>query len=212
MRLLAAVAVVAVSGAAGAEPTSDVRIDWAERRLTALGVGTPRILSPTGSLLDHDAVVLAHDDVLARLRRAFLGLPRPSDEADARLTAAAERIAAMARLDEPRHYADGTVHQAGTLALAALLGDTPPAEGAVAMRLRAPEGFRPCLQIHLVQGGAPPLAAGLPGDPIPHLRWLTGPGPTPLTGEAATSPSRCTLRVESQPAGPPPPALEVLVP
>ena len=72
-------AVVLLGGPAAAAPPSP-GVDWTAGVVRVLGVGTPRILSPTGSLLERDAVELAREDAFARLgarplaRIAGLGL------------------------------------------------------------------------------------------------------------------------------------------
>ena len=187
-----------------------VPIDWTAGTLNVLGVGTPRILSPTGSLLDRDAIELAREDAFARLRRLLSALPRPEPVpvGPNPLIAAGDRAAPLTVFSEPLFFADGTAHMVASVSLSAALGHPVPPPSVRVMRVQAPRAFEPCVQLRLEDGTGAKTLAGLPGDPIPHLRYRPGSGaggppPTP-------SPPPCTLRV----AGPLAPAelLEVNLP
>lgn len=177
-------------------------VDWTAGVVRVLGVGTPRILSPTGGLLERDAIELAREDAFARLRKAIAALPRPADAPGGAtpLAAAADRAVTLAVFTEPTFFADGTAHMTAEVALFAAFGNRPaPAEARV-VRVEAPSGFAPCVELRLETAGAAPIFAGLPGDAAPHLRWRTRGGDA--QGRlAATAAGVCSLRVTGDLAG-----------
>ena len=100
-------------------------IDWSERAVSAVGVGTPRLLSPTGGLATEDLAAVALRDAerrLVALVGALLSLEggAGSGEADAggckeRLRDVAARRAAEST--PPARFSDGTAHLRARLAL-----------------------------------------------------------------------------------------------
>lgn len=89
------------------------RIDWTARVVRVTGVGTPRVLSPTGAITEDDPYEAARADAEARLNRALGGIPVDGGRrlrAMGRLTDA--RRAAARRYTSARtlHFSDGTVH------------------------------------------------------------------------------------------------------
>lgn len=177
-------------------------IDWAAGVVRVLGVGTPRILSPTGGLLERDAIELAREDAFARLRKAIAALPRPADApgGPTPLTAAADRAVTLVAFTEPVFFADGTAHMTAEVALFAAFGHRPaPADARIA-RVEAPAGFTPCVELRLEMPGAPPLFVGLPGDAAPYLRWRSR-GADAQGRIAATSAGACSLRLSGDLAG-----------
>ncbi|MCK6571369.1 hypothetical protein L6V77_09750 [Myxococcota bacterium] len=200
--MLALLASVGPVRAAGAEPDR-ADVDWPTGRLHALGVGTPRLLSPTGSLLLEDATELARSHARRRLAEALLALPVPPGAAEAARRAAANRAPGLVRFDEPRFFSDGTVHLPAQLDVFAALGHGVPAPEPE-VTVTAPAAFRPCLLLLLRGPTGVESPAGQPGDPTPWIRYGTGP----VEGAPAASPAPCVLSI----AGPTPKALRVVLP
>jgi hypothetical protein len=183
-------------------PASAPGVDWTAGVVRVLGVGTPRILSPTGGLLERDAIELAREDAFKRLRTAIAALPRPADAPGgaAPLAAAVDRAVTLAVFTEPVFFADGTAHMTAEVALFAAFGNRPPPADARVARVEAPAGFTPCIELRLEATGAAPFFAGWPGDAAPHLRWR--PRSAAAQGRlTATSAGACSLRVAGDLAG-----------
>jgi hypothetical protein len=192
-----------------------VGMDWPTGRLRVLGVGTPRLLSPTGSLLLEDATELARAHARRRLAEAMLALPVPAGEAEGARQMAAGRAAGLVRFGTPRTFSDGTVHLPAELDVFAALGHgSPPAEPA--LTVPAPVGFTPCMRLLLRGPVGEATGAGLPGDPTPHLRYVHGPTGAPPGADAGgagsatptTNPTPCVLTI----AGPAPKSIRVVLP
>ena len=178
-------------------------VDWRAGTVSVLGVGTPRILSPTGSLLDRDAIELAREDAFARLRRLLRALPRPDGLPGGPdpLITAGDRAAPLTVFGAPLFFADGTAHMTASVSLPAALGHpVPPATSRIA-RVAAPPGFDPCVELRLEDTAGATALTGLPGDTIPHLRYR----PAGAGAPSATSPRACTLKLTG-----PLPAAEIL--
>jgi len=188
--------------AAGAEPRP-ADVDWMTGRIRALGVGTPRLLSPTGSLLLEDATELAQAHARRRLAEDLLALPVPAGPAEVARRAAATRAPGLVRFDEPRIFSDGTVHVPAQLDVFAALGHGAPAPKPD-VTVTAPAGFRPCLLLLLRGPTGAQTPAGQPGDPTPWIRY----GGPPTGGTPAESPGPCVLSI----AGPVPRALRIVLP
>jgi hypothetical protein len=179
-------------------------VDWTTGIVRVMGVGTPRILSPTGGLLERDAIELAREDAFLRLRKAFMSLPRPAEPpgGPTPLAAAADRAVTLAVFSEPLFFADGTAHMTADVALFAALGSRPVPTDARVLRVEAPAGFTPCVQVRLEAPGSAAVYAGLPGDAVPHLRWRART-PNAQGRLTATSAGACTLSLPSGVEGAP---------
>jgi hypothetical protein len=188
-----------VPSPAPAEPAPN-GMDWGAGRLRVLGVGTPRLLSPTGSLLLEDATELARDHARRRLAEALLALPVADGDADARSArqAAAARVPGLVRFGEPRAFSDGTIHLPAEVDVPAALGHGVAASEPE-MALHAPPGFIPCLRLRLQRRDGTTSTAGLPGDPTPHLRYgFTPAGSTPAVPVPSMA-APCTLTLDAAP-------------
>jgi len=120
---------------------SDVgRVDWSERRPTVTGVGTPRLLSPTGGLATRELGELARQDALKRLARGLNLLQaqhscshtvKASDMKASRALGChvEEALERAIQLGTPRRFSDGTTHLASSLSLRALTCPEPRARG-----------------------------------------------------------------------------------
>lgn len=117
---------------AAAEPvltkTDDGVIDWTHRTVRAIGVGTPRILSPTGALTPRDLYDAARGDAEKRLARLVARLPVDERRRLRDLDALDERRVAMVKghtAAETRHFADGSVHLPASSSFAWVAAEWP---------------------------------------------------------------------------------------
>ena len=149
-------------------------VDWSARVIRVNGVGTPRILSPTGALTPKDPYAEARGDARARLKRLLARLrvepgKRLSDykALRGRSAAAVEGFTST----EARRFSDGTVHLPAQVTFdwvpAAVAGLSPlPVEGEVSgLVLRVEGKVQPRLRVRL-RGKARTVSAGFPGDPV----------------------------------------------
>lgn len=100
-----------------AEPVVTVHadgvIDWSARVVRVVGVGTPRVLSPTGALTSEDLEASARNDAVARMARALADVPFDSGRSLGSVAAfdtTREAAARGIRVGAARHFSDGTVH------------------------------------------------------------------------------------------------------
>jgi hypothetical protein len=167
-------------GAAPPEPvvriTEDGVVDWSTRTVRAIGVGTPKILSPTGGITPRDPYVVAREDAKGRLERL---LARVRVEPGTRLAgyeAVAERRASAIEqftTQEALRFSDGTVHLPVTVPFdwvpSALVGRDPvkASEDAVVTGLviRVEGKIEPRLRLKL-GAGKRSVGAGFPDDPV----------------------------------------------
>ncbi|MCB9548193.1 MAG: hypothetical protein H6706_20440 [Myxococcales bacterium] len=166
-------------GAAHAEPApvevrvEDGVVDWSTREVRVLGVGTPTILSHTGSVTPQDPYLLARADAEERLRRVLVALP-----VDGRRAMDVEALAPLFetalqhwRADAPLYFSDGTLHLQGRASFAwgaALAGPPVPqaADAPTGLVIRLKQPMEPRLRLVLTGEAAPATPAGLPGDRI----------------------------------------------
>ncbi len=192
-------------------------VDFTRGAIAVNGVGTPHILSPTGSLLERDALELAREDGERRLRQAFDSLRLPDGRTgatDPRLATLRGQLWIRATLAPPKYFSDGTAHQPVELDLRAALG-APTVAGGTTLSLTAPAGFPPCLELRVErEGSGAAFLAGLPGDAVPGLTWRPAPASPPPGFLPTTSPAVCVLRLGAAAPAPaqPPTAVEVIVP
>lgn len=177
----------------------DGQINWTEGVVEVIGVGTPKILSPTGGLTERDPYTAAREDAQRRLTRILADVQIDRGRA----LAAAPDLAPLAEVklrgftsEAARHFSDGTVHLPARLplgwipeALAAAemgvpmdavggSGGAAPA-GAVPLVIQLSASIAPAVQIELVapgEGDRPRRQAGLPGDllAVDGVRWVKG--------------------------------------
>jgi len=167
-------------GAAPGEPvlrkSEDGAVDWTARVVRATGVGTPKILSPTGALTPRDPYVVAREDARVRLERllARLRVERGKrlsgyPELDARRGDALDGFTSA----EALRFSDGTVHLPVSVPFdwvpAALAGRGPAAvasDAAVTGLLLRVEGkLEPRLRL-VLRAGERTVKAGFPVDPL----------------------------------------------
>ncbi len=177
---LALTAIFVLAGATPAEPvlkkSEDGAVDWTARVVRAIGVGTPKVLSPTGSLTPRDPYVVAREDAQARLGRLLARVrvepgKRLSEytELTGRRTAALE---AFTTTDAVR-FSDGTVHLPVSVPFdwvpAAVAGREPPIapDDAVVtgLILRVKGKVEPQMRLRLAAGKRT-VRAGFPDDPV----------------------------------------------
>ncbi len=204
---LGLVALALLGAAPVEETTDDGTIDWTRGAVRVLGVGTPRILSPTGALTDVDPYEVAKQDAQARLRRLLARVRLDAAARVGQVEALEAPLAAAVRAyraDAARTFSDGTVHLPARVDLAwiptAVAGAPPP-------RLPAGEG-EPTGLVVQVEGRAPPalrvrltgpdgasVYAGLPTDPIGAVgvAWVRAVADAP-EGLVGDDPARITAR------------------
>lgn len=114
---LAAVLLTLAAPPAAAEPVISTRgdavIDWTARVVRVTGVGTPRVISPTGALTPDDLYATARADARDRVARALGEIPFEAGKTlrEVEPLAAPRDAAARAyRSERTRHFSDGTVH------------------------------------------------------------------------------------------------------
>ncbi len=203
----AALALALVGAAPVEETTDDGTIDWTHGTVRALGVGTPRILSPTGALTDGDPYEIAKGDAQARLRRL---LARVRLDAAARLgqvetlTPALDAAVRAYRADAARTFSDGTVHLPARVDLAwipaAVAGAPPPrlpaeAGAPTGLVVQVEGGASPALRVRLTGPDGASVFAGLPTDPIgaEGVAWVRDATDAP-EGLVGDRPARITAR------------------
>ena len=178
-------------GAAHAEPApvevrvEDGVVDWSTREIRVLGVGTPTILSHTGSVTPQDPYLLARADAEERLRRVLVALP-----VDGRRAMDVEALAPLFetalqhwRADAPLYFSDGTLHLQGRASFAwgaALAGPPVPqaADAPTGLVIRLKQPMEPRLRLVLTGEAAPATPAGLPGDRKRLRQYLVQRFPT----------------------------------
>lgn len=115
------IALAGVSGLwapyAQAEPvittTDDGVIDWTRREVRANGVGTPRVISPTGGLTPREPYAVARADAERRISALLARLPiegKTRLRGVAALTEARKSAARSYSSSSAKHFSDGTVH------------------------------------------------------------------------------------------------------
>lgn len=170
--------------------TDDGVIDWTHREVRATGVGTPRILSPTGALTPREPYDVARADAEARIERLLARLPvdakrrlREVDALDAQRAAATRAFTG----DESRHFSDGTVHLPARASFAwvadgwpaeakrtanGAAGEPappivgPPAPGPSGLIIELSGPVEPAVRLRLEPKGGAPIHAGTARDPI----------------------------------------------
>lgn len=174
------------------------QIDWTDRTVSVLGVGTPKILSHTGGITPVDPLTAAKADAKARLTRLLEDLPvGASDSAGdvAGVRARFERAVTDSQMQAPRYFSDGTVHLPATATFAfprAPRAVDPLAPTGLIIKLSA--DIDPRLQVMLIADGGAPVLAGLPGHRVAPagIIWVRGDlshthlkhvGPQPLQVE-----------------------------
>lgn len=156
--------------------TDDGVVDWTARSVTAVGVGTPKIMSPTGSLTARDPYVVAREDAQARLERLLARLRvEPGTRLAGYETLKARRAAAVAESTtaEALRFSDGTVHLPVSAPFdwvpAALVGresTLAPEDAVVTGLVVLVEGkVEPRLRVKL-SAGERSARAGFPDDPV----------------------------------------------
>lgn len=138
------------------EDHPDGRINWSTGHIEVLGVGTPKVLSPTGSLTERDPYVLAREDARDRLARLLAELQIDSQ----RRLGGVDDLQPLVQMqlrgftsETARHFSDGTVHLPAQVSFQWLPGAMAAAEMGVATE----------------QAVAPPISAAalVPGDASP---------------------------------------------
>lgn len=197
-------------------------IDWTAGELRALGVGTPKILSPTAGVTRQDLYRAAVADAQARLghlldqvrldsRHRLGGLHRPG------FAQRRQQALGTFEAEDALHFTDGTVHVATRLSLAwapSTLGVTPPADAAedfvgpplpddlakawpvpTGVVLRINGALSPSLRIALDFPGEPDWQAGVAGDPVAAtgMRWFRAGDPL-LVAHVGASPREIDVR------------------
>ena len=156
------------------------QIDWTDRTVSVLGVGTPKILSHTGGMTAVDPLEAAAADAKARLTALLANLPVGAAqvaESVPALRARFEEAAAGAQQQTPRYFSDGTVHLPVTATFAS--PQVPRAVDPLAptgLIIRLSGDIDPRLQIALVADGGAPILAGLPGQRVAPagIIWVRG--------------------------------------
>lgn len=162
------------------QTVEDGVVDWSNGEARVLGVGTPRILSATGSITAFDPFVKADQDARERLGRVLKALPLDSGAVvgdRAQLADAADRFVLDIPLGRPMAFSDGTVHQRGSADILWLVGKSaqigwqgPPqvvaTDAPVDAVLIVVEGaVQPALRVTLARpDGGYECSLGLPGD------------------------------------------------
>lgn len=205
--LVALVALASLGAGPVEETTDDGTIDWTHGAVRALGVGAPRILSPTGALTDVDPYEVAKQDAQARLRRLLARVRLDAVARVGQVESLAQPLEAAVRAyraDAARTFSDGTVHLPARVDLAwiptAVAGAPPPRLPAEAgtptgVVVRVEGKATPALRVRLTGPDGASVFAGLPTDPvgaegIAWVRDLTD-APEGLVGER---PARITAR------------------
>ncbi len=168
-------ALLLASGAGHQQALPEGTVDWGRAELRVLGVGTPRVLSSTGSLTTADPYQAARRDARRRLQALLYALPVDRKRRLGDIEALSEKLK-VALLDhragEARHFSDGTVHLPARLDFAwvpSALADSKeavsPPEGHTGLILRLTGKTKPSLLVR-VQAGELEVSAGRAGDPV----------------------------------------------
>lgn len=156
------------------------QIDWTDRTVSVLGVGTPKILSHTGGITPVDPLTAAKADARARIKALLNGLPVGSAQVASAVPALRDRFdkaTSAGPMQAPRYFSDGTVHLPATATFAfprAPRAVDPLAPTGLIIELSA--DIDPRLQIALVADGGAPILAGLPGQRVAPagIIWVRG--------------------------------------
>lgn len=204
--------------------TDDGVIDWTARTLSAVGVGTPAVLSPTGALTPREPYDVARTDAEKRIARLLARVPvdrtrrlRDLDPLDERRQAVAKTFTAEAS----RHFADGTVHLPARVPLAWIAAEWPaesaespaapppvgpPAPGPTGLVVELAEPIEPTVRLSLRLPSKTTLTAGTARDPIgatgayyvydpADLDLKTLVGASPLTVKGRAGDGRGTIEL-----------------
>lgn len=153
-----------------AEPVVTVHgdgvIDWSARVVRVVGVGTPRVLSPTGALTGADLEASARSDAAARMARALAEVPFDSGRSLGGVAAfdgAREAAARGVRVGAARHFSDGTVHVPAEVDLASVVDPARRAEPSAAPAAPVDPGAATGWVVVLADDIAPTLRVALRG-------------------------------------------------
>ena len=149
-------------------------IDWSRAELRTVGVGTPRILSPTGGVTDDSPIELARKDAERRLEKLVGRLRWNQKDRLSQHPLWLQRgneAAKQLRATALQRGSDGTVHLHVVVPMSQLMKRTQPtspdldapANPKLWIRVKAP--LRPCAQLTTQHQGEPELTVGL-GDPV----------------------------------------------
>ncbi|MCA9537541.1 MAG: hypothetical protein KC620_01560 [Myxococcales bacterium] len=219
---LLAVALLLVGAAPVETITDDGRIDWTNRMIRVQGVGTPRVLSPTGGVTAHDAYEEARADAERRLGRLLARLPVDAQRRLAELKALDGQREAAAKAyvsTAARHFSDGTVHLPAEIPfawVAASWPDTGPAaispgvadDGPTGLLIRVDGAVAPAVRLRFVGPSERSITAGVAGDAVgaAGVIWthdeaeaiaspLIGPRPKVIRAKSAGPAAPGTLRI-----------------
>lgn len=165
--------------------TDDGVIDWTARKVDAVGVGTPRIISSTGALTPREPYDVAREDAEKRIVRLLARLPvdgkrrlRDLDPLDDRRTAVAKAHVAA----ETRHFSDGTVHLPASASFAWVAAEWPveepakpgapiapvgpPMPGPTGVIVKLDAAVEPAVRLQLTTPAGVALHAGTAHDPL----------------------------------------------
>jgi len=188
-------------GAAPVEvKTDDGVIDWSERVVRVVGVGTPRVVSNTGALTEQDLYQAARIDAEKRLRRVLhrlrLGNGGTLGERD-KVAPALHRTVLQLSAGATRHFSDGTIHipaKASFAWVVKALGDDAkdviqrPPSGPTGLILELTARVEPTVRALLVSADGLTVSVGAHGDPVGGLGlvWVESKAAAlnhPLAGE-----------------------------
>ena len=167
-------------------------INWTTLQLSALGVGSHQLLSPTGSWTQRELSKLAWRDAQEKLRTLLRGLPLTSKLAlSARWSQVLEQLPARAMSATPLYLSDGSVHLPVSLSLSTIplilsprlsrpaaqeggisaLSETPVVLLSVPASQLPPTQLTPTVKLNRRR-----FTAGVAGSPLGSLgvRWLRG--------------------------------------
>lgn len=166
-----------------------------------VGVGTPKILSPTGGLTTADPYDAARADAQQRLTRLLAELPVDAQRRLKDISALdgrrADAVAAFSS-EAAQHFSDGSVHLPARLSFdwapaavpapasaGGAEAPAPPASGPTGLVLVVKGAVRPALRVTLRdEEGSATAHAGLTGDPLGEsVTWLPDRA-DPRAGEA----------------------------
>ncbi len=176
----------------------DGQIDWTRGQLRVVGVGTPRVLSPSGGITDGDPYQVAVTDARRRLARLLERVRLDAQGLYGRrpaLSGAGQRALEGFTSEGARRFSDGTVHVPAALSLdwlPAAVGEPPAPEDpsvftgpplppeVVERSADLPTGL-----ILTVEGALPPSTRLRLAVPPPAAGLDGGPPPTPAPAQAA---------------------------
>ncbi|MCB9552964.1 MAG: hypothetical protein H6705_14025 [Myxococcales bacterium] len=181
-------------------------IDWTARVARVVGVGTPRILSPTGAVTGEDLHDKAREDAAARMTRLLRAVPVGGGETAgqvAALDAAREAATRAMRAGEVIDFSDGTVHQPAEVTLDWVAAAWPageatvPGDAATGIVITLSGEAQPTARVELRGSAGAKGTAGARGDRLAPagLVWaraiddapagFVGERPRAVAGEAA---------------------------